>query len=61
MKNKLNSTQFVGNKYRTSDLLKKQRSNESIFLLDTLQSKTKIKKMNNKYSQLFLKVIVPNV
>ena len=61
MKNKLNSTQFVGNKYRTSDLLKKQRSNESIFLLDTLQSKTKIKKMNNKYSQLFVKVIVPNV
>ena len=29
--------QFVGNKYRASDFLKKQRNEESKFLLDTLQ------------------------
>ena len=29
--------QFVGNKYRASDFLKKQRNEGSEFLLDTLQ------------------------
>ena len=42
---------LVGNKYRTSDFLKKQRNKDREFLLDTLQSK---QKMNNKYSQGFL-------
>ena len=59
LRNKLKSTQFVGIKYRASDFLKKQRNKKSKFLLDTLQSKEE--KKNNKHSQLFLKVAVPNV
>ena len=33
----IKSYQFVGNKYKASDFLKKQRNKESKFLLDTLQ------------------------
>ena len=33
----IKSNQFVGNKYRTSDFLKKQRNKENKFLLDTFQ------------------------
>ena len=33
----IKSNQFVGNKYRASDFLKKQRNKESTFLVDTLQ------------------------
>ena len=32
----IKSNQFVGNKYRASDFLKKQRNKQSKFLLDTL-------------------------
>ena len=35
----IKSNQFVGNKYRASDFLKKQRNKESTFLVDTLQQK----------------------
>ena len=63
------SNQFVGKKYRASDFLKKQRNKESKFLLDTLQSKEikkerkkeRKKEMNNKHSQVFLKIGVPNI
>ena len=34
LKNKFKSTPYVGNKYRASDFLKRQRSKESKFLLD---------------------------
>ena len=33
LKNKLESTLFVGNKYRASDFLKKQRNKKGEFLL----------------------------
>ena len=33
----IKSYQFVGNKHRASDFLKKQRNKESKLLLDTLQ------------------------
>ena len=33
----IESNLFVGNKYRPSDFLKKQRNKERKFLLDTLQ------------------------
>ena len=33
----IKSNQFVENKYRASDFLKKQRNKESKFLLETLQ------------------------
>ena len=35
----IKSNQFVGNKYRAPDFLKKQRNKESTFLVDTLQQK----------------------
>ena len=54
------SNQFVTSKYRASDFLKKQRNKESKFLFDTLQSQI-ILKMNNKHSQVFLKIGVSNV
>ena len=47
------ANQFVTQKFRASELLKKQRNKEIKFLLGTLQSK-KEKKMNNKHSQVFL-------
>ena len=49
------SNQFVENKYKASDFLK-QRNKGSKFLLDTC-----CKKMNNKLSQVFLKIGFPNV
>ena len=49
------SYQFVGNKYRASEFLKKQRNNVSCFLIHCS------KKMNNKHSQVFLKISVPNL
>ena len=33
----INFNLFVGNKYRASDFLKKQKTKESKFLLDTMQ------------------------
>ena len=35
----IKSNQFIGNKYRAPDFLKKQRNKESTFLVDTLQQK----------------------
>ena len=55
----MKSTQFVGNKDRASDFLKKQRNKGSKFLLDTLQPKKK--KKNEQHSPLFLKAAIPNV
>ena len=46
------ANQFVAQKFRASEFLKKQRNKEIKFLLGTLQSKKK--KMNNKHSQVFL-------
>ena len=57
----IKSYQFVGNKYRASDFLKKQRNKERKLLLDTLQKMINNKKMNNKYSQVFLEIRVSNV
>ena len=48
------ANQFVAQKFRASEFLKKQRNKEIKFLLGTLQSKKKKKKMNNKHSQVFL-------
>ena len=57
----IKSYQFVGNKYRASDFLKKQRNKERKLLLDTLQKMINNKKMNNKHSQVFLEIRVSNV
>ena len=57
----IKSYQFVGNKYRVSDFLKKQRNKESKLLLDTLQKMINNKKMNNKHSQVFLEISISNV
>ena len=50
------SYQFVGNKYRASDFLKKKEIKRVNSCLTHCS-----KKINNKHSQVFLKISVPNV
>ena len=53
----IESNLFVGNKYRASAFLKKQRKKRGNSRLTHCSKK----KMNNKHSQVFVKIGAPNV